>query len=93
MLVKANTHINSKSVSNNKSSLLDDPLISPKEMAALCKCHLHSIYRLTQIRAIPFRRLPGVGIRFRLSEVERWIEENAEGQKDQREEARKMLEK
>lgn len=39
-------------------------LITVKKAAEILQVHPHSIYRMISNKAIPFIKLPGVGIRF-----------------------------
>ena len=51
-------------------------LLTIKEAAGLLKIHPQHLYRLIGKRAVPYLKIPGVGIRFDLDQVEKWIAEN-----------------
>jgi len=47
-------------------------LIKLSEVSRLLSCSRSSIYDLVGRRAIPFFRMPGVGVRFSRDEIEAW---------------------
>ncbi len=51
-------------------------LLTIKEAAGLLKIHPHHLYRLIGKRAVPYLKIPGVGVRFDLDQIEKWIAEN-----------------
>lgn len=51
-------------------------LLTVAELAHKLKVHRHSLYRLIGKRAIPYLKIPGVGIRFDSSKIERWAKES-----------------
>ena len=50
-------------------------LLTIKEAAQLLKINPFHLYRLTREKRIPFSKIPGVGIRFDLDSLEKWIQE------------------
>jgi excisionase family DNA binding protein len=52
------------------------PLLKIKEAAQLLKVHPHHLYRLIGKKAVPYLKIPGVGIRFDLDQIEKWIAQN-----------------
>lgn len=51
------------------------PLLKIKEAAQLLKVHPHHLYRLIGKKAVPYLKIPGVGIRFELESLQKWIQE------------------
>jgi len=50
-----------------------DGLMKIRDAAAVLKIHPGSLYRLCARRGIIFYRIPGVGLRFRPSDLDRFI--------------------
>jgi len=64
-------------MNNNGTSLL-----TIREAAEVLKIHPGSLYRLCAKRGIIFYRIPGVGLRFRPSDLDRFIDRAKRTKKD-----------
>lgn len=53
----------------------EDELLTPEELKKMFKCSKVMIYKLVQSGEIPFYRPFGKCIRFKLSEIQQWIEQ------------------
>ena len=53
-------------------------LLTVREAAELLSIHPKSLYKLISQRRIPFIRKPGIGYRFRFSDLKKWLEEDLE---------------
>jgi excisionase family DNA binding protein len=71
-----------KGVSMNDSSSFGSSLLDVREAAALLKIHPGSLYRLCAKRGIIFYRVPGVGLRFRPSDLDKFIDRSRRTKKD-----------
>lgn len=60
---------------NRKQKEKKERLLNIKEMAALLKIDDRTIVEWVQYRRIPFVRVDGELIRFRVSDIAKWIEE------------------
>jgi len=50
-----------------------DRLLTAKETASLLRCHLQTIYKN---KALPCRKIPGVGKRYKLSDIEKYADQH-----------------
>jgi len=50
-----------------------DPLLTAKDVAAILRVHPHTVYKWVENCKIPYFKRPGLGIRFQLPDVERWL--------------------
>ena len=57
-------------------------MFTPREAAEVLKIHPGSLYRLCAKRGIVFYRIEGVGIRFRPSDLDRFIDRSKRTKKD-----------
>ena len=57
-------------------------LITVREAAAALRIHPGSLYRLCARRGIPFYRIKGVGLRFRPSDLDRFVDRSRRTKKD-----------
>lgn len=55
-----------------------DKLLTVQEVAELFSIHPKNLYRLISKRQIPFIRKPGIGYRFRVSDLDAWLQEGFE---------------
>jgi len=55
-----------------------DKLLTVQETAEFLSIHKKSIYKLISQKRIPYIRKPGIGYRFRYSDLKRWLEEDLE---------------
>ena len=53
-----------------------EQLITAKQLAELLGTRTNTVYDLAAAGKLPSLRIPGVGRRFRVSEVERWLEQH-----------------
>jgi excisionase family DNA binding protein len=57
-------------------------LFTPREAAEVLKIHPGSLYRLCARRGIVFYRIPGVGLRFRPSDLDKFVDRYRRTKKD-----------
>jgi excisionase family DNA binding protein len=57
-------------------------LFTPREAAEVLKIHPGSLYRLCARRGIVFYRIPGVGLRFRPSDLDKFVDRSRRTKKD-----------
>ena len=55
------------------------PLLTAREVAELLSVSTETVLRWTRLGDVPAFRLPGGALRFRLDELELWLEERAVG--------------
>ena len=53
--------------------IIMEKLLTAREVAELLNCHIQSVYRND---GLPYINLPSVGIRFRKSDIERYLKQN-----------------
>ena len=53
-----------------------DRLLTVREAAEKLNCHPHSVYRLVESNEIPHIKRPGIGLRFKNSRLEEWLEKS-----------------
>jgi integrase len=51
-----------------------EKLLTAKEVAEILNCHIQSVYR---DKEIPFKKIPGIGIRYKESELNKYIEQKS----------------
>jgi len=59
-----------------------DGLMTVREAAEVLKIHPGSLYRLCARRGIIFYRIPGVGLRFRPSDLNKFVDRSRRTKKD-----------
>ena len=59
-----------------------DGLMTVREAAEILKIHPGSLYRLCARRGIVFYRIPGVGLRFRPSDLNKFVDRSRRTKKD-----------
>jgi excisionase family DNA binding protein len=59
-----------------------DSLMKIRDAAAALRIHPGSLYRLCARRGIIFYRIPGVGLRFRPSDLDKFIDRSRRTKKD-----------
>jgi len=59
-----------------------DGLMTVREAAEVLKIHPGSLYRLCARRGIIFYRIPGVGLRFRPSDLDKFVDRSRRTKKD-----------
>jgi len=59
-----------------------DGLMTVREAAEILKIHPGSLYRLCARRGIIFYRIPGVGLRFRPSDLNKFVDRSRRTKKD-----------
>ena len=57
-------------------------MFTPREAAEVLKIHPGSLYRLCARRGIVFYRIPGVGLRFRPSDLDKFVDRSRRTKKD-----------
>lgn len=55
-----------------------DRLLSPQQVAEACSVSVRTVHRLKDHGVLPYVKL-GVFVRFKESDIEKWIEENRGG--------------
>ena len=56
-----------------------EQLLTAKQLAEILDTRTNAIYDLAAAGKLPSLRIPGVGRRFRQSEVEAWLEQHRDG--------------
>ena len=55
---------------------MEKELVSLKELAEILGVHPQTIYQLIYQRKIPYIKKKGIGYRFRIKDINNWIEED-----------------
>jgi excisionase family DNA binding protein len=57
---------------------MTENLLTAKQLAAILGTRTNTVYDLAAAGQLPSFKVPGVGRRFRVSDVERWLEQHRE---------------
>ena len=73
---KQNFNEDTKNLLSHSSA--DTNLLTAKEVSEFLNVHSQTVYDLVKKEKIPFTRIGGVGIRFKMSDIDAWLDKNTQ---------------